>query len=130
MLEQILKTMGITDFMYFLPVLASICYNIILFIMLVKRFKNIKQHTNKWYIMPLNIILVFFLAFTLYTLTLGGLIIDIAETDRERVLLGNVIAIFKAYSVLLIIIPITQILIYNLALDFKFQKASSLNKNQ
>lgn len=130
MLEQILKTMGITDFMYFLPVLASICYNIILFIMLVKRFKNIKQHTNKWYIMPLNIILVFFLAFTLYTLTLGGLIIDIAETDRERVLLGNVIAIFKAYSVLLIVIPITQILIYNLSLDFKFQKASSLNKNQ
>ncbi|MDW4169672.1 hypothetical protein DQV49_00205 (plasmid) [Staphylococcus aureus] len=130
MLEQILKTMGITDFMYFLPILAAICYNIILFIMLVKRFKNIKQHTNKWYIMPLNIILVFFLAFTLYTLTLGGLIIDIAETDRERALLGNVIAIFKAYSVLLIVIPITQILIYNLALDFKFQKASSLNKNQ
>ena len=116
--------------MYFLPILAAICYNIILFIMLVKRFKNIKQHTNKWYIMPLNIILVFFLAFTLYTLTLGGLIIDIAETDRERALLGNVIAIFKAYSVLLIVIPITQILIYNLALDFKFQKASSLNKNQ
>ncbi|HDG5368535.1 TPA: hypothetical protein PF059_002498 [Staphylococcus aureus] len=130
MLEQILKTMGITDFMYFLPVLASLCYNIILFIMLVKRFKNIKQHTSKWYIMPLNIILVFFLAFTLYTLTLGGLIIDIAETDRERVLLGNVIAIFKTYSVLLIIAPITQILIYNLALDFKFQKSSSLNKNQ
>lgn len=130
MLEQILKTMGITDFMYFLPVLASICYNIILFSMLVKRFKNIKQHTNKWYIMPLNIILVFFLAFTLYTLTLGGLIIDIAETDRERALLGNVIAIFKAYSVLLIVVPITQILIYNLALDFKFQKVSSLNKNQ
>ncbi|WP_181280796.1 hypothetical protein [Staphylococcus aureus] len=50
--------------------------------------------------------------------------------DRERVLLGNVISIFKAYSVLLIVIPITQILIYNLALDFKFQKASSLNKNQ
>ncbi|HDG8346179.1 TPA: hypothetical protein PBS48_002033 [Staphylococcus aureus] len=130
MLEQILKTMGITDFMYFLPVLASLCYNIMLFIMLVKRFKNIKQHTSKWYIMPLNIILVFFLAFTLYTLTLGGLIIDIAETDRERVLLGNVIAIFKTYSVLLIIAPITQILIYNLALDFKFQKSSSLNKNQ
>lgn len=130
MLEQILKTMGITDFMYFLPVLASICYNIILFSMLVKRFKNIKRHTNKWYIMPLNIILVFFLAFTLYTLTLGGLIIDIAETDRERALLGNVIAIFKAYSVLLIVVPITQILIYNLALDFKFQKVSSLNKNQ
>lgn len=85
MLEQILKTMGITDFMYFLPVLASLCYNIMLFIMLVKRFKNIKQHTSKWYIMPLNIILVFFLAFTLYTLTLGGLIIDIAETDRDKV---------------------------------------------
>lgn len=130
MLEQILKTMGVTDFMYFLPVLASLCYNIMLFIMLVKRFKNIKQHTSKWYIMPLNIILVFFLAFTLYTLTLGGLIIDIAETDRERALLGNVIAIFKTYSVLLIIAPITQILIYNIALDFKFQKSSSLNKNQ
>ncbi|MCA1235811.1 hypothetical protein [Staphylococcus aureus] len=123
MLEQILKTMGITDFMYFLPVLASICYNVILFIMLVKRFKNIKQHTSKWYIMPLNIILVLFLAFTLYTLTLGGLIIDIAETDRERALLGNVIVIFKTYSVLLIIAPITQILFYNLALDFKFQKS-------
>ncbi len=76
------------------------------------------------------IMLVFFLAFTLYTLTLGGLIIDIAETDRERALLGNVIAIFKTYSVLLIIAPITQILIYNIALDFKFQKSSSLNKNQ
>ncbi|PTK62034.1 hypothetical protein BUY37_03230 [Staphylococcus cohnii] len=124
MLEQVLKTMGITDFMYFLPVLASICYNFILFTMLVKRFKNTKFHTNKWYIMPLNIILVFFLAFTLYTLTLGGLIIDIAETDRERILLGNVIAIFKAYSVLLVISPVAQILIYNLALEFKFSKTN------
>ncbi|HDP4251307.1 TPA: hypothetical protein P6O69_002682 [Staphylococcus aureus] len=73
--------------------------------------------------MPLNIILVFFLAFTVYTLTLGSLIIDIAETDRERALLGNVVAIFKAYSVLLVVAPITQILIYNLALDFKFSKS-------
>ncbi|HDP4173525.1 TPA: hypothetical protein P6O31_002463 [Staphylococcus aureus] len=123
MLEQVLKTMGITDFMYFLPILASICYNIIFFMVLVKRFKNIKHHTTKWYIMPLNIILVFFLAFTVYTLTLGSLIIDIAETDRERALLGNVVAIFKAYSVLLVVAPITQILIYNLALDFKFSKS-------
>lgn len=130
MIEQILKTMAIEEFMYFLPILASICYNIMLFIMLIMRFKNIKHHTNKWYIMPLNIILIFFLAFTLYTLTLGGSIIDIGETDRERVLLGNIIVIFKLYSVLLIVVPITQILIYNFALDFKFQKASSLNKRQ
>ncbi|RIM88982.1 hypothetical protein BU107_04465 [Staphylococcus xylosus] len=119
MLEEILKTMGITDFMYFLPILACICYNIILFMVLVKRFRKIKYQTNKWYIMPLNIILVFFLAFAIYTLTLGSLIIDMAETDRERAILGNVVAIFKAYSVFLIVLPIAQILIYNIALDFK-----------
>lgn len=55
----------------------------------------------------------------LYILTLGSLIIDIAETDRERAILENVVAIFKAYSVLLIVLPIAQILIYNIALDFK-----------
>lgn len=125
MLEQILKTMGITDFMYFLPVLASICYNIILFMILVKRFINIKYYSNKWYIMPLNVILVFFLVFTIYTLTLDSLIIDMAETDRERALLGNVLALFKAYSVLLIVAPVTQILIYNLAIDFKSSKIKS-----
>lgn len=122
MVEIFFKTLDNGSFLWILPIIACIIYNIILFVILIERFLNVDDLTKRTLVMALNIVLVIILATTLCVFSLDHFLLDTAETHREKILLNNMIDYFKALCTLLIISPITQILIYNLALDFKFAK--------
>ena len=114
--------MNTDNYLWILPFIVSVIYNVILLVVLVIRYFKIEYIPAKSYTMPLNAIMTAIVAFTLYVTTKDFSLLSIAETPREEALLTNITSLLKSYCVLIIVLPLTQFIIYNLTLEFKCSK--------
>ncbi|MCQ9304949.1 hypothetical protein [Mammaliicoccus sciuri] len=111
----------VTLIIEFLPLSIAMLFNFVIIIYLIIRFKN-KNYTNKEINIPINLMLIFVIVCSFFSIYITSNYVDIAETDREKAILINFSTLMKFLNYHIIIIPLSSIVAYNLAVDFKVRK--------